>query len=117
MSDLLERKDTMENSVNPKKLYIGNLPFSLSEEEVKSMCAEFGEIVEFTMITDRQTGRPKGFGFVEYAEKEMAEAAMKALDGKEVGGRNLFVKVAQPKKPRDDRGSFSGGGFGGGPRR
>lgn len=101
----------MENSVNPKKLYIGNIPFAMSEDEIKEACAEFGEIVEFTIISDKYTGRPKGFGFVEYAEKEMAEAAMKALDGKEMGGRNLFVKVAQPRKPREDR------GFGGGPRR
>lgn len=97
----------MEDSVNPKKLYIGNIPFSMSEDQIKEIFAEFGEIVEFTLISDRNTGRPKGFGFVEYADKEMAEAAIKAVDGKEFEGRKMFVKVARPKKPRNDRGSFS----------
>lgn len=97
----------MQPSQNPNKLYCGNLPFSMNNDELRELFAQFGEIVEANVITDRQSGRSKGFGFVEFTNAEDAQAAMEALNESEVGGRNIFVKVAKPKEPRENR--FSGG--------
>jgi len=102
----------MEDSqtVNPNKLYLGNLPFSMLEDDIRTLCSEFGEIKELKLITDFATGRSKGFAFVEFATKEAADAAIAALDQKEIDGRAIFVKVAKPKAPRGDRPSFGRGG-------
>lgn len=91
-----------------KKIYVGNLPFSATEDEVRDLFAEYGEVVSAKLITDRETGRPRGFGFVEMSA-EHADEAIKALDGKDFGGRSLRVNEARPR--RDD-----GGGGGGGRR-
>lgn len=85
-----------------KKIYVGNLPFTATEEEVKKLFAEHGEIQSVSLVTDRETGRPRGFGFVEMSA-EGAAAAIKALDGTEMGGRNLRVNEAQPRR---DNGGF-----------
>lgn len=85
-----------------KKIYVGNLPFSATEDEVRALFAEFGEVESVALITDRETGRPRGFGFVEMAP-EAADAAIKALDGKDMGGRNLRINEARPRN--------EGGGF------
>jgi cold-inducible RNA-binding protein len=99
-------------------IYVGNLPYDLSEDEVKGMFAEFGEVSSVTLIMDKESGRPKGFGFVEMAEDAGGDAAIAALNGKEIKGRTLRVDKAQPKteRPRGgDRGGRGGrGGFGGG---
>jgi cold-inducible RNA-binding protein len=99
-------------------IYVGNLPYDLSEEDVKGMFAEFGEVSTVTLIMDKESGRPKGFGFVEMAEDSAGDAAISALNGKEIKGRTLRVDKAQPKteRPRGgDRGGRGGrGGFGGG---
>jgi len=114
-----KEKDRMEPSqtVNENKLYLGNLPFSMLEDDIRTLCAEFGEIKEIKLITDYATGRSKGFAFVEFATKEAADAAIAALDQKEIDGRAIFVKVAKPKAPRDDNRSFRGGSSRGGDRR
>lgn len=91
-----------------KKIYVGNLPFSATEQEIHDLFGEHGSVESVALITDRETGQPRGFGFVEMSEG--ADAAIKALDGSEMGGRNLKVNEA---RPREDR----GGGGGGGPRR
>ncbi len=91
-----------------QKLYVGNLPFSATEDSLRDLFTEHGEVLSLNLITDRDTGRPRGFGFV---EMENADAAIAALDGTEFEGRNLKVNVA---KDRPDRG---GGGGGGGGRR
>lgn len=91
----------------PKKIYVGNLPYSATEPEIREKFGEFGEVQSVSLITDRETGRPRGFGFVEM-DDDGADAAIKALDGQDMGGRSLRVNVA---RPRVDRG---GGGFGGG---
>jgi RNA recognition motif-containing protein len=91
-----------------KKLYVGNLSFSSTEDDVRDHFAPFGEVISVNLITDRETGRLRGFGFVEM-DDEGANAAIAALDGKELGGRTLKVNEAQDK-PR------SGGGGGGGRR-
>ena len=85
-----------------KKIYVGNLPFSATEDEVRALFAEYGEVASVALITDRETGRPRGFGFVEMAP-DAADAAIKALDGTEMGGRNLRVNEARPRN--------EGGGF------
>lgn len=114
--------DTDTPQENKKKLYVGNLPWSMTEEDLRELCEPYGEIVEVSLITDRQTGRSSGFGFVEYTDEEAAEKAIEALHENEVGGRNLFVKIARPKRPRtfdgDRRGGFGhrGGNRSGGRR-
>jgi RNA recognition motif-containing protein len=78
-----------------KKLYVGNLPFSATEEEIKELFASHGE----ALVNDRETGRPRGFGFVEMGDSD-ADAAVEALDGKEFGGRSLRVNVARERERR-----------------
>ena len=91
-----------ESDKNMKKIYVGNLPFSATEDEVRGLFATHGEIESVALITDRETGRPRGFGFVEMSPAD-ADAAIAALDGKEMDGRNLRVNEAQPR--RDNGGS------------
>jgi RNA recognition motif-containing protein len=95
-----------------KKIYVGNLSFSTSEEEIRDYFAAHGEVMSVNLITDRETGRLRGFGFVEM-DDEGARAAIAALDGKELGGRSLKVNEAQDK-PRSGGGGK--GGYGGGSR-
>jgi cold-inducible RNA-binding protein len=94
-----------------QKLYVGNLSYSTSEAKLRTLFGEFGEIVSVNVITDRETGRPKGFAFVEMATDQAAQAAIGALNGKSVDGREIKVDKAQP--PRD-RGAGGRGGPGGG---
>ena len=83
-----------------KKLFVGNLPFSATEEEVRSLFQEFGEVERVSIITDRDTGKPRGFGFVEMPQDEDAQKAIAALNGKRLGGRALNVNEARPKESR-----------------
>ena len=91
------------------KIYVGNLPFSATEEEVRNLFSAHGEVTSVSLITDRDSGRPRGFGFVEM-DDEAALAAIEAMDGTEMGGRALRVNEAQDRPPRP------GGGGGGGRR-
>lgn len=79
------------------KIYVGNLPFKITEEDVRAHFEAYGEVQSVNLISDRETGRPRGFGFV---EMENAEAAIKELDGKDFGGRNLRVNEARERKER-----------------
>jgi RNA recognition motif-containing protein len=92
-----------------KKLYVGNLNFTTTEEEVRNLFAAHGEVHSVNMINDRETGRPRGFCFV---EMENADAAIQALNGKEVGGRALTVNEARAREERGPRGGGGGGGRG-----
>ncbi|MCZ6669603.1 MAG: RNA-binding protein [Acidobacteria bacterium] len=83
-----------------KRIYVGNLPFSATEDEIRELFSQHGTVEAVNLITDRETGRPRGFGFVEMGDEE-ATKAISALDQKEMGGRNLKVNEA---KPREDRG-------------
>ena len=94
-----------------QRIYVGNLPFSARQEDVEQLFGEFGEVISVALPNDRETGRPRGFGFVEMS-KDDATAAIKALDGKYFDGRNLRVNEAEPREER--RGG--GGGYGGGNR-
>jgi RNA recognition motif-containing protein len=104
------------------KLYVGNLPNTITEVELQEVFAPFGEIKSVNIIKDKFTGEPRGFGFVEMAEKDAATAAITELDGKEIKGRKVRVSEAQPRPERTGggRGGFGGnrsggssGGFGG----
>ena len=97
-------------------LYVGNLPYNATQEEVSETFAEYGTVVRVQLPTDRETGRPRGFGFVEMSSKEEEEAAIAGLDGYEFGGRQLRVNEARPREDRRGRGNNSWGGGGGGGR-
>ena len=84
-----------------KKIYVGNLPWSASDESVSNLFSNHGEVISAKVITDRDTGRSRGFGFVEM-EEEAAMAAIAALNGQDMDGRALKVNEAQERKPRRD---------------
>jgi len=98
-----------------KKIYVGNLSFQTTETELSDMFAEIGQVESVQIITDRDTGRSKGFGFVQMVDDDAAEKAIEQLNGKGVGGRNLTVNEAKPQQKRDF--GSRGGGGGGGRRR
>ena len=96
-----------------KKLYVGNLPFSASEEDLSAKFSSCGTVESAKLITDRDTGRSKGFGFVEMASDAEAQAAIDKLNGSDYDGRPLTVNEARPQKKRTG-GPGGGGGYGGG---
>jgi RNA recognition motif-containing protein len=98
-----------------KKLYVGNLPYSATEEELQTAFSRFGTVDSVKLITDRDTGRSKGFAFVEMASDREAADAITGLNGTELSGRAMTVSEARPQAPRDsDRGGGRGGRGGGG---
>lgn len=96
-----------------KKIYVGNLPFQITEADLSNMFAEIGPVESVQIITDRDTGRSKGFGFVQMADDAAAEKAIAQFNGHEVGGRSLTVNEAKPMSKKD----FGSRGGGGGRRR
>ncbi len=92
-------------------IYVGNLAYTTNDESLRAAFAAYGEVSSARVVSDRMTGRSKGFGFVEMPDRAQAQAAIDALNGKELDGRTLRVNESQPK-PREDRGG--GRGFGGG---
>ncbi len=108
-----------------KKLYVGNLAFAATEQSINEKFSSFGTVESVKVITDRETGRSKGFAFVEMSSDEEAQEAIEALNGQPFEGRNLTVNEAKPMEPRAPRaGGFGGprgggsrGGFGGGGNR
>ena len=96
-----------------KKIFVGNLSFQITETDLTDMFTELGQVESVQIITDRDTGRSKGFGFVQMVDDAAAEKAIEQLNGKEVGGRNLTVNEAKPMQKRD----FGSRGGGGGRRR
>lgn len=92
------------------KLYVGNLAYSVDKSRLEEMFADFGAVVSAQVIMDRETNRSKGFGFVEMGSDQEAQAAIAALNGKSVDGRNLTVNEARPQEPRSGGGGFGGGG-------
>ena len=100
-----------------KKLYVGNLPYSVDDATLESQFASIGKVESARVITDRESGRSKGFGFVEMSTEEEANQAIEKLNGTPMGGRNMTVTEARPQAPREGggRGGPRGGG-GGGPR-
>ena len=95
-----------------KKLYVGNLPFTSTEEELRALFGRHGSVDSVNVIMDRETGRPRGFAFVEMSEPSAATDAIKALDGTQLGGRALKVNEAQDKRSGGGGGGGGGGGYG-----
>ncbi len=91
-------------------MYVGNLSFQSTSDDVRELFSQYGDVTDVHLPSDRETGRPRGFGFVTMGSKDAMEAAIKGLDGTEFDGRNLKVNEAQP---REERGG-GGGGYGGG---
>jgi cold-inducible RNA-binding protein len=102
------------------KMYVGNLSYDLTEDELKQKFMEYGEVGSVSILTDRETGRPKGFGFVEMASKTEAEAAIAGLNGKMIKDRTIVVNEARPRADNRSGGGssggnrYGGGGYGGG---
>jgi len=94
-----------------KKLYVGNLTYSVNETDLEALFSQFGTVQSAQIIIDRDTNRSKGFGFVEMGSDAEAQAAIQGLDGRDHDGRNLTVNEAKPREPRSGGG---GGGYGGG---
>jgi cold-inducible RNA-binding protein len=92
-----------------KKLYVGNLPFQANGSDLEELFAEFGDVVSAQVVEDRETGRSRGFGFVEMVSDQHAQAAIDGLHDQEYGGRRLTVNEAKPREPR-----AGGGGYGNG---
>lgn len=106
-----------QKSVQGNKLYVGGIPYRSTEDDMKKAFSEAGNVVSASIISDRMTGRSRGFGFVEMASEAEAQAAIDRWDGKEMDGRTLSVSFARPqgeRPPRQDRGGGFGGGNGGG---
>lgn len=97
-----------------KKLFVGSLPFGATEEELKEHFSAIGEVESAKVITDRDTGQSKGFGFVEMATEEEAKRAIDELNGSTLMDRPITVNEARPQQPREKRGFGGRGGYGGG---
>ncbi len=96
-----------------KRIYVGGLPYSATEEDLENLFSSIGAVKDATIITDRYTGQAKGFGFIEMDNDEEADAAINALNGTQMGGRTLTVNEAKPREDRPRTGG-GGGGYGGG---
>jgi len=86
-----------------KKLYVGNLPYTVTSDQLRQQFSQAGTVVDCTVITDRQTGRSKGFGFVEFEKEEDAKKAIETFNEQEMEGRKLVVNEARPKEPEDNK--------------
>ncbi len=95
-----------------QRIYIGNLPYTATEDEVRDLFSQHGEVVSCALPTDRETGRPRGFGFIEMSNED-GRKAIEALDGQDFGGRQLRVNEARPREDRGGGGRGGGGGYGG----
>jgi cold-inducible RNA-binding protein len=98
------------------KLYVGNLPYSVRDNDLEQSFAQFGSVTSAKVMMERDTGRSKGFGFVEMGSDAEAQAAIEGMNGAPLGGRSLVVNEARPMEPRPPRSGGFGGGFGGGGR-
>ncbi len=90
-------------------LYVGNLSYTITEDELKEAFSAFGEVLSVKIVSDRESGRSKGFGFIEMTEAGAGRRAIAALDGTELSGRMVKVSEARPPKSREERGGFRGG--------
>jgi RNA recognition motif-containing protein len=95
------------------KLYVGNLPYSFRDSDLEQAFSQYGQISSAKVMMERDTGRSKGFGFVEMSSEAEAQAAIQGLNGQQIGGRGLVVNEARPMEPRSGGGGFGGGGGGG----
>ncbi|KAL2332606.1 hypothetical protein Fmac_013819 [Flemingia macrophylla] len=110
---------SMLNSIrcmSSSKLFVGGLSYGVDDQSLKDAFASFGDVVEARVITDRDTGRSRGFGFVNFSSDESANSALSAMDGQDLNGRNIRVSFAndRPSGPRSGGGGYGEGGYGGG---
>ena len=98
--------------MNSNKLYVGGLPYSITEDRLEELFAEHGAVESARVITDKFTGRSRGFGFVEMSSQEEAQTAIDKLNGTDLEGRSLTVNEAKPREPRSGGGGGGGGGGG-----
>ena len=96
------------------KLYVGNLPYGVRDNDLEQAFSQFGAVTSARVMMERDTGRSKGFGFVEMGSDAEAQAAIQGMNGQPLGGRSLVVNEARPMEPRPPRSGGFGGGFGGG---
>lgn len=96
-----------------KNIYVGNLPFDIREDDMKSIFEPYGQVERVSIVTDRDSGQSRGFGFVEMPNDEEGNKAIEALNGMSIGGRNLTVNEARPREERGGGRGFGGGGRGG----
>jgi RNA recognition motif-containing protein len=101
------------------RLYVGNLSFNTSSDSVRHAFSQYGDVTDVHLVTDRQTGQPRGFGFVTMGTTQAAQAAITAMNGSSLDGRDLRVNEAEERQGGEGRGGFGGGGggFGGGGKR
>jgi len=92
------------------KIYVGNLPYGIGDDDIRKIFGPFGEVGEVNIIIDRMSGRSKGFGFVEMANDDEGQKAIDDLNGTDLGGRQLNVNKARPRVEKDNRGGGGGGG-------
>jgi len=95
------------------KLYLGNLPFSASDEDIREAFSAYGTIEDLFIPLDRETNRPRGFAFITLADDDLARKAIEEMDGADLQGRNLRVNEAEERRPQQNRGGGGGGGYGG----
>lgn len=95
------------------KLYLGNLPFSASDEDIREAFSAYGTIEDLFIPLDRETNRPRGFAFITLADDDQARKAIEEMDGADLQGRNLRVNEAEERRPQQNRGGGGGGGYGG----
>ena len=105
----MDQQQQNNQTVNPRKLFVGNLSWNLSKDDLIRLFSDFGTIEDAIVLTDKYSGRSKGFGFVTMSTEEEANAAIAALHNTDVDGRAIVVNVAQPPRPREDRGGSRGG--------
>jgi RNA recognition motif-containing protein len=105
--------DLGQGSTAVMNIYVGNLPFSTTEADLQGLFAQHGQVQRASIVMDRDTGRPRGFGFVEMPNDAEGQAAINALNGKDFGGRALVVNVARPRENTRGGGGGGGGGRGG----
>lgn len=99
-----------------KKIYVGNLSYNIGDQELGDVFAQFGQVESARIVIDRESGRSKGFAFVEMTSEDEAQEAIAKLNGAELAGRNMNVSEAKPMAPRENRGGFGGGRSQGGGR-
>jgi RNA recognition motif-containing protein len=103
--------DSLKGSTMSSKIYVGNLPYSVTDASLRNNFAEFGGVSSAKVMMDRDTGQSKGFGFVEMASAEVAQAAITALHGMSVDGRSIVVSLARPREDRGTPGTYSPQGY------
>lgn len=111
-ADLLALQNSSMQGASVKNIFVGNLSFNTSEDEIRQLFETYGQVDRVSIMTDRDTGRSRGFGFVEMTSNEDGDKAITALNGSQVGGRTINVNEARPKTERGSGGGGGGGGYG-----